>query len=130
MLIGSGILLAALFIRVIVTIILDYGSAMNYKEKLFCAVAMSTKATVQAALAPVLIGLVLDTKSDEYVYAEKVMMICILSIVLTAPPMAIFVEVFGPKLLKNDTNEVVKRDDLGNSVEIRDVYRPGQTDVS
>ncbi|XP_030768126.1 advillin-like isoform X3 [Sitophilus oryzae] len=47
MLIGSGILLAALFIRVIVTIILDYGSAMNYKEKLFCAVAMSTKATVQ-----------------------------------------------------------------------------------
>ncbi|XP_066248978.1 sodium/hydrogen exchanger 9B2-like [Euwallacea similis] len=101
-LIGAGILLVGIIARTIVTIVSGIGSVFSLKEKIFCSMAMSTKATVQAALAPVLMGLISDHKSKEYQYAENIMMICILSIIVTTPPLAIYMDVFGTKFLKRD----------------------------
>lgn len=60
------------------------------------------KATVQAALGPVCLKRLAekeDSTPEERKYAEIVLMICILSIVLTAPIGAILISVSGTKLL-------------------------------
>jgi len=58
------------------------------------------KATVQAALGPVALKhLGNDASPEEKQYGETVLMICILSIVLTAPTGAILISITGTKLL-------------------------------
>lgn len=59
------------------------------------------KATVQAALGPVILLRLKDRphSSDEEHYAELIMMVCILSIVVTAPVGAILISITGPRLL-------------------------------
>lgn len=60
------------------------------------------KATVQAALGPVALKhFSSDSEEDkeDYERADKVLMICILSIVLTAPVGAILISITGTKLL-------------------------------
>lgn len=58
------------------------------------------KATVQAALGPVALRTV-SSKGDamDKHYAEVVLMLCVLSIVLTAPTGAILISITGTKLL-------------------------------
>lgn len=56
------------------------------------------KATVQAALGPVALKH-LDADSPDRKYAEIVLMMCVLSIVLTAPLGAILISITGSKLL-------------------------------
>lgn len=68
-----------------------------------------SKATVQAALGPVAIRHVLEMQkkngdavqgtSEEVRYANIVLIICVLSIVITAPLGAILISVTGTKLL-------------------------------
>lgn len=60
------------------------------------------KATVQAALGPVALKHLSDTDPDRK-YAEIVLMVCILSIVLTAPTGAILISITGKKLLTRTT---------------------------
>lgn len=86
------------------TVLLGIGSIFSLKEKLFCSMAMATKATVQAALAPVLLGLIADHDSSDYFDAEALMVICILSIIVTTPPLAIFMDVFGHRFLKKEAS--------------------------
>lgn len=60
------------------------------------------KATVQAALGPVALkrlALDKDASPEEYRYADIVLTICVLSIVLTAPIGAILISVSGTRLL-------------------------------
>lgn len=60
------------------------------------------KATVQAALGPVALkrlGEDSNSSEEDHKYAEIVLMICVLSIVLTAPIGAILISVSGTKLL-------------------------------
>lgn len=60
------------------------------------------KATVQAALGPVCLKRLAENENatdDEKRLAETVLMICILSIVVTAPIGAILISVSGTKLL-------------------------------
>lgn len=60
------------------------------------------KATVQAALGPVCLKRLAEnpnTTPEEQKYGEIVLMICILSIVLTAPIGAILISISGTKLL-------------------------------
>lgn len=58
------------------------------------------KATVQAALGPVMLKrLHPDTSKEERYYAQTIMMICILSIVVTAPIGAFLISITGPRLL-------------------------------
>lgn len=68
-----------------------------------------SKATVQAALGPVALRHVLEMRkkegdavqgtADEVRYANIVLIICVLSIVITAPLGAILISVTGTKLL-------------------------------
>ncbi|XP_060517632.1 sodium/hydrogen exchanger 9B1-like [Cylas formicarius] len=97
-LIGVGILIASSIIRILSTVLFGIKSGLNLKEKLFSAIALMSKATVQAALAPALLSLVPE-KSEEHSYAEKFLMISILAIILTAPTSAILMTFLGPKML-------------------------------
>lgn len=69
---------------------------------MFTAIAVSAKATVQAALGPVALKH-LDADDPDRAYAEIVLMVCILSIVLTAPTGAILISITGTKLLSKTT---------------------------
>jgi hypothetical protein len=68
----------------------------------FTAIAVSAKATVQAALGPVALKH-LDADDPDRPYAEIVLMVCILSIVLTAPTGAILISLTGEHLLSKTT---------------------------
>lgn len=58
------------------------------------------KATVQAALGPVCLKrLTPNSTEEEKHYAELILMVCILSIVVTAPIGAILISISGPRLL-------------------------------
>lgn len=58
------------------------------------------KATVQAALGPVCFKRLTDSNTpEERRYAELMLTVCILSIVVTAPIGAILISISGPKLL-------------------------------
>ncbi|XP_076271240.1 sodium/hydrogen exchanger 9B1-like [Rhynchophorus ferrugineus] len=100
LLIGFAVLAAGTVIRLTGTIILGIGCKLNFKEKLFAGFALMSKATVQAALGPVLLVLAPDVSTPEHDYSQKVMMVCVLSILLTAPTSAILMTVLGPVLLK------------------------------
>ena len=60
------------------------------------------KATVQAALGPVALKH-LSADDPQRKYAEIVLMLCVLSIVLTAPMGAILISITGKKLLTKTT---------------------------
>jgi len=96
--IGIGILVAGCIIRILATVLVGVGSKLNLKEKIFVALSWMAKATVQAALGPLALVAVGD-KEPERTYAEKVLMICVLSIILTAPTGAILITLSGPRLL-------------------------------
>lgn len=56
------------------------------------------KKCFKAALGPLTLGFVQEN-SEEYGYAEKILMVCVLSIMLTAPTGAILITIGGPRLL-------------------------------
>lgn len=140
--IGVGILIAAFLIRMVVTIVVAIGCNYNLKEKVFIAFALMAKATVQvwsnnffqteflllhdyfqAALAPVVLATITDTKSEEYEYANKILMVCILSIMITAPTGAILITISGPRLLTKTKIPSVPE-------EWRRSHRPSIRDIS
>lgn len=69
---------------------------------MFVALSWMAKATVQAALGPVALKH-LSADDPQRKYAEIVLMLCILSIVLTAPMGAILISITGKKLLTKTT---------------------------
>lgn len=93
-----GILITVIIIRILTTVVLGIGCNLNLKEKVFVAISWMSKATVQAALGPVLLGMV-AAGSKEHEYAQKILTICVLSIMLTAPLGGILITVLGPILL-------------------------------
>lgn len=70
------------------------GSNLNLKEKLFCIISYTPKATVQAAIGA--IPLTLGVEGGEVILA-----IAVLSILITAPLGAIGINYSGEKLLKD-----------------------------
>ncbi|XP_044268567.1 sodium/hydrogen exchanger 9B2 isoform X2 [Tribolium madens] len=96
--IGVAILIAGVIIRIIATVLLGIGCKLNLKEKIFVALAWMSKATVQAALGPLTLGVVKEN-TEEHDYAEKMLMVCVMSIILTAPTGAILITLGGPRLL-------------------------------
>lgn len=70
--------------------------------QIFVSLSWMAKATVQAALGPVALKRLAqdgNATEEEHKYAEIVLMICVLSIVLTAPIGAILISISGTKLL-------------------------------
>uniref|UniRef100_A0A182JVU7 Cation/H+ exchanger domain-containing protein n=1 Tax=Anopheles christyi TaxID=43041 RepID=A0A182JVU7_9DIPT len=86
-----------------------------------------SKATVQAALGPVALKTVMSNENrteEEVHYAELVKMVCILSIILTAPLGAILISVTGTKLLKKTKQQLEPMDGWRRS------HRPSLHDIS
>nr|XP_012141817.1 PREDICTED: uncharacterized protein LOC100876541 isoform X2 [Megachile rotundata] len=102
-----GCLLSAFVIRIIITILVGVRSQLNLKEKVFIAIACMAKATVQAALAPTTLDKIDPNNPEQVYYAETVMTVCVLSILLTAPSGAILITLLGPKLLTKTTAPMV-----------------------
>ncbi|XP_029160095.1 sodium/hydrogen exchanger 9B2 isoform X1 [Nylanderia fulva] len=96
---GLGCLLSGIVIRIGATVLCGIGSKLNLKEKVFIALSWMAKATVQAALGPVTLDEVDRDNPHEVEYAEMVLMLCVLSVLLTAPAGAIIISLSGPKLL-------------------------------
>ncbi|XP_043522279.1 sodium/hydrogen exchanger 9B2-like [Frieseomelitta varia] len=100
---GLSCLLVAILIRMAVTVLVGIGSKLNLKEKVFIALSWMAKATVQAALAPTALDKVNPNDPEQVYYAEIVVTMCVLSILLTAPTGAILITLSGPKLLTKTT---------------------------
>ncbi|KAI1697901.1 sodium/hydrogen exchanger family domain-containing protein [Ditylenchus destructor] len=101
-LIGLLVLLIGLVVRTFVAFISAFGTSLNGKERLFVAIAWLPKATVQAALAPVLLDLV-DSDPTQYQFREEatvILTVAVLSILLTAPIGALLIRVMAPVLIK------------------------------
>ncbi|XP_072936443.1 sodium/hydrogen exchanger 9B2-like isoform X2 [Epargyreus clarus] len=113
MLVCSGITLTCVVLRAVVTSASAVRSNLNMKEKIFVGFAWMAKATVQAALAPVALDEVRKMVTEdrpmtqEIQYAEVVITVCIMSIVLTAPLGAIIITITGPRLLSKTTKPPV-----------------------
>lgn len=107
---GCGILAFCLSVRMISCWIAILGCGMSVKEMLFINLAWLPKATVQAALGPIL----LDRLHENHIadpqminYATSVLSIAVLSILITAPIGAIGISVCGPKLLNRKMKEPI-----------------------
>ncbi|KAI1704333.1 sodium/hydrogen exchanger family domain-containing protein [Ditylenchus destructor] len=101
-LIGLLVLLIGLVVRTFFAFISAFGTSLNVKERLFVAIAWLPKATVQAALAPVLLDLV-DSDPKQYRFREEatvILTVAVLSILLTAPIGALLIRILAPLLIK------------------------------
>ncbi|XP_050307433.1 sodium/hydrogen exchanger 9B2-like isoform X2 [Anthonomus grandis grandis] len=122
-LIGVGILIVGVIIRIFATLVIGIGCGLNLKEKIFCAIAWMPKATVQAALAPIVLSYITDTTSAEYSSAKKIITVCILSIMITTTIGAALVTLLGSKLLRK-TKFAVQPEQWRRS------HRPSVRDIS
>lgn len=104
---GVSCLLAAIVIRIVMTVLVGIGCKLNLKEKIFIALSLMAKATVQAALAPTTLDKVNPDDPEQVYYAEITVTMCVLSILLTAPAGAILISLSGPKLLTKTTAPVM-----------------------
>ncbi|XP_054283781.1 sodium/hydrogen exchanger 9B2-like isoform X3 [Macrosteles quadrilineatus] len=101
--IATATLAASCILRQMATVVVAFGTNLNFKEKIFVALSWMAKASVQAALAPVALSMVVEMGkkpgSEEYESAKVMLMFCVLSIALTAPLGAILIMLTGTKLL-------------------------------
>ncbi|KAL1458445.1 hypothetical protein WDU94_008599 [Cyamophila willieti] len=99
---GFFVLLVGLTFRIFACCIALIGAKLSLKEVLFVNLAWLPKATVQAALAPVALNLVKNSKMEgtpENTYASSILTIAVLSILITAPLGAIGITYGGTRLL-------------------------------
>lgn len=89
---GLLIIFIGLCARSIGVLISTLGTKLNYKERLFCVVAYIPKATVQAAIGAIPLGLGLPA-------GEIILAIAVLSILVTAPLGSIAINTTAEKLL-------------------------------
>lgn len=90
---GLVIIFIGLCGRTLAVYISLYGSKLNNKEKLFCAIAYSPKATVQAAIGGIPYAMGVP-------HGDLILAIAVLSIVVTAPLGAIGIRLSKSKLLE------------------------------
>lgn len=109
-------------LRILATAAIAFGDKLNVKEKFFVGFSWMAKASVQAALGPVALRNLKPDDPDR-VWAEMILMLCILSIVLTAPVGAVIISIAGPRLL-------TKTKPPGDSEAWRRSHRPSIRDIS
>jgi len=85
----------ALLFRMIGVLISLYFSKLNNKERIFCALAFSPKATVQAALSAIPLSIGISSGS-------LILSIAVVAIIITAPLGALLIDFSYPKLLNNN----------------------------
>ncbi|XP_065223892.1 putative SLC9B1-like protein SLC9B1P1 [Planococcus citri] len=101
--------------RTIACGVVVYGAKLTFKEIVFALLAWLPKATVQATLGPVALDLATKRGQEDYIqWAEDILTIVVLSILITAPIGAIGITVGGPRLLTKDP-PAIKAVENGNS---------------
>lgn len=91
-----GLIAAGLAARSLGVWIATAGSRLNRNERLFCILAYLPKATVQAALGGVALGLDLP-------HGDTILALAVLAILITAPLGLLAIRIGGPKLLDTPT---------------------------
>ncbi len=94
-----GIIFLGLVFRSIGVTISLIGSKLSWREKLFCALAYTPKATVQAAMGAIPLSLGLPN-------GELILATAVTAIIVTAPLGLILIKTFGHKLLVVDFPEL------------------------
>jgi NhaP-type Na+/H+ or K+/H+ antiporter len=94
LLFGSILILCALLIRMSAVFLCLIKTKFNYKERLFCAISYTPKATVQAAIGGVPLMLLLAG-------GELILSIAVLSIIITAPIGAYLIDFTKNRLIKD-----------------------------
>ncbi|KAK7582285.1 hypothetical protein V9T40_013730 [Parthenolecanium corni] len=119
---GSLVVLAALWIRILTCCFILIGANLNWKELIFVNLAWLPKATVQATIGSIALDTVIQLqKWDAESLARNVLTISVLSILLTAPIGAIGITLCGPKMLakKESENDITKKQKLEVFEDIR-----------
>ncbi|XP_069678720.1 sodium/hydrogen exchanger 9B2-like [Periplaneta americana] len=101
---GIACLSVAVTVRLAVSVLIASGAGLNWKEKLFVAMAWFPKATVQAAIGPIAYDMAKTLPEKQY--ANIVLIVAVLSIVITAPIGAISITLIGPRLLTKEEEPV------------------------
>ncbi|CAJ0602348.1 unnamed protein product [Cylicocyclus nassatus] len=117
MLLGVLVLAFGLVFRFTASFFAVFGSTLTMKERLFVAIAWMPKATVQAALAPVVLETARSRASSTSSQIENgilILTMAILSILITAPIGALAIRLATPVLLKKD--EPSEQDDYADEV--------------
>ena len=91
-----GIGLAGRFSGVFIALL---RSSLNQRERLFCAISYTPKATVQAAIGGIPLAMGIEK-------GESILAIAVLSIVVTAPLGAIGIKISAPRLLEKEAEGV------------------------
>lgn len=102
---GTIVIAVGLFFRCVGTYLSLFGSALDWREKLFCVIAYIPKATVQAAIGAV--PLAAGVASGEVILA-----VAVLSILLTAPLGAIGIAISGERILDRGERSSYRFEDL------------------
>ncbi|XP_054169184.1 sodium/hydrogen exchanger 9B2-like [Oppia nitens] len=104
---GLICLIIALFVRSVTVIAIIFGANLNFKEKLFISFTWLSKATVQASLGPMALDFI--NSDDNYIndrkYAEKVLDLAVLAIIVTAPLSSLLISLTGPLLLTTNKSQ-------------------------
>ncbi|KAI1725660.1 sodium/hydrogen exchanger family domain-containing protein [Ditylenchus destructor] len=98
--------LAIIFIgicaRILVVFLISLCTNLNIKEQCFLSFCFTPKATVQAALAPILAQHCME-HSDVSDYTQLILQTCVLSILITAPIGQIIIQILGRTMLHKKT---------------------------
>lgn len=106
---GAICLISAMLLRTIASFAFTFNINLNFKEKLFIAIAWLPKATVQAAIGPVPLD---HAKTEEEIHRGRIVLtVAVLSIILTAPPGAIAINFFSKILLNGKNGKKVEEND-------------------
>lgn len=97
---GLAIILIGVTIRSAGVFISTAKSHLNMKERLFCAISYTPKATVQAAIGAVPLSLGIAS-------GDVMLAVAVLAILVTAPLGAIAIKVSAPRLLEIEENSSV-----------------------
>jgi len=109
-LVGNGLLMliVGLFARFFIAFLSMSFLGLSWKEKLFTAVSLMPKATVQAAIGGIALheAQLIEPRDAEALHkidmANQILRLSVLIIILTAPLGAMIIVVTGPKLLTRD----------------------------
>ncbi|KAI8422643.1 hypothetical protein MSG28_006420 [Choristoneura fumiferana] len=126
---GAICLISCLVLRVIATFLVSFGCGLNNKEKLFIGLTWMAKATVQAALGPAALDLINSGQTsgaavaDETSYANALLTVSVLSVVISAPTGAILIALTGPRLLsKGDETTKPSDEENGPKTELSSIH--------
>ncbi|ODN02076.1 Mitochondrial sodium/hydrogen exchanger 9B2 [Orchesella cincta] len=99
-----GVIFISLLFRCVTAFIVVSFSGFSCRERLFIALSWIPKATVQAALAPLVLTRAADSRNEnEWRNATLVVNIAILAVLITAPLGSVLISFTGPRLLLKNT---------------------------